>query len=139
MHLQVFAVARSGHGDMAVSNVLGRNVFDILIGLGLPWFIGGLAKGKAQAVTVYPVVLVVIPIAVLLGTAILFIIVVVLLAVLAPMKEKLSRPVVCVSFFRNAGSFTHSMLDVLSVKIVGDEAGTGTRFNGTIQPRLTVS
>ena len=28
-----------GHGDMAVSNALGSNVFDILICLGLPWFI----------------------------------------------------------------------------------------------------
>jgi Ca2+/Na+ antiporter len=28
-----------GHGDMAVSNAIGSNVFDILICLGLPWFI----------------------------------------------------------------------------------------------------
>ena len=28
-----------GYGDMAVSNSIGSNVFDILIGLGLPWFI----------------------------------------------------------------------------------------------------
>mmetsp|Transcript_13701 Transcript_13701/g.26517 ORF Transcript_13701/g.26517 Transcript_13701/m.26517 type:complete len:585 (-) Transcript_13701:43-1797(-) len=40
--LASFIVARDGHGDMAVSNALGSNVFDILIGLGLPWFIGGL-------------------------------------------------------------------------------------------------
>ncbi|XP_041131272.1 sodium/potassium/calcium exchanger 4-like [Polyodon spathula] len=30
-------VARQGLGDMAVSNTIGSNVFDILIGLGLPW------------------------------------------------------------------------------------------------------
>uniref|UniRef100_A0A6Q2WTK7 Sodium/calcium exchanger membrane region domain-containing protein n=1 Tax=Esox lucius TaxID=8010 RepID=A0A6Q2WTK7_ESOLU len=30
-------VARQGLGDMAVSNSIGSNVFDILIGLGLPW------------------------------------------------------------------------------------------------------
>ncbi|KFQ55026.1 Sodium/potassium/calcium exchanger 3, partial [Nestor notabilis] len=30
-------VARQGMGDMAVSNSIGSNVFDILIGLGLPW------------------------------------------------------------------------------------------------------
>jgi K+-dependent Na+/Ca+ exchanger-like protein len=30
-------VAREGHGDMAVSNAIGSNVFDILLGLGLPW------------------------------------------------------------------------------------------------------
>lgn len=29
----------SGLGDMAVSNSIGSNVFDILIGLALPWFI----------------------------------------------------------------------------------------------------
>jgi len=33
------AVAREGHGDMAVSNAIGSNVFDIFLGLGLPWFI----------------------------------------------------------------------------------------------------
>lgn len=27
------------YGDMAVSNAIGSNVFDILICLGLPWFI----------------------------------------------------------------------------------------------------
>lgn len=32
-------VAKAGKGDMAVSNSLGSNVFDILIGLGVPWFI----------------------------------------------------------------------------------------------------
>lgn len=31
-------VARAGNGGMAVSNAIGSNVFDILIGLGLPWF-----------------------------------------------------------------------------------------------------
>jgi len=30
-------VARQGRGDMAVANAVGSNVFDILIGLGLPW------------------------------------------------------------------------------------------------------
>lgn len=33
------AVARRGHGDMAVSSSIGSNVFDILIGLPVPWFI----------------------------------------------------------------------------------------------------
>ena len=32
-------VARQGMIDMAVSNSIGSNVFDILIGLALPWFI----------------------------------------------------------------------------------------------------
>lgn len=33
------AVAKNGEGDMAVSNAVGSNVFDICMGLGLPWFI----------------------------------------------------------------------------------------------------
>jgi K+-dependent Na+/Ca+ exchanger-like protein len=32
-------VAKQGRGDMAVSNAIGSNVFDILFGLGLPWVI----------------------------------------------------------------------------------------------------
>jgi len=30
-------VSRQGHGDMAVSSSIGSNIFDILIGLPLPW------------------------------------------------------------------------------------------------------
>ncbi|XP_070577286.1 sodium/potassium/calcium exchanger 3-like [Ptychodera flava] len=32
-------VARQGLGDMAVSNSIGSNIFDILLGLALPWFL----------------------------------------------------------------------------------------------------
>lgn len=32
-------VARQGRGEMAVANAVGSNVFDILVGLGLPWAI----------------------------------------------------------------------------------------------------
>merc|ERR1719224_234140 len=38
------AVAREG--DMAVSNAIGSNVFDICIGLGIPWFIATIIDGK---------------------------------------------------------------------------------------------
>jgi K+-dependent Na+/Ca+ exchanger-like protein len=31
--------AQEGKGDMAVSNSIGSNIFDILVGLGVPWFI----------------------------------------------------------------------------------------------------
>jgi sodium/potassium/calcium exchanger 4 len=37
--LSGIAVVREGHGDMAVSNAIGSNVFDILVCLGIPWFI----------------------------------------------------------------------------------------------------
>merc|ERR1719453_1907043 len=33
------AVARAGEGDMAVSSSIGSNIFDILVGLPLPWII----------------------------------------------------------------------------------------------------
>merc|ERR1712139_733051 len=33
------AVAKQGEGDMAVANALGSNVFDIMLGLGIPWTI----------------------------------------------------------------------------------------------------
>lgn len=33
------AVAKDGMGDMAVANAVGSNTFDILLGLGLPWFL----------------------------------------------------------------------------------------------------
>ncbi|KAF4672982.1 hypothetical protein FOL46_008033 [Perkinsus olseni] len=39
------AVARQGEGDMAVSNAIGSNVFDIMLGLGVPWTLK-LAMGK---------------------------------------------------------------------------------------------
>ena len=45
-------VARQGRGCMAISNALGSNIFDILIGLGIPWMIillltdGPLVVGK---------------------------------------------------------------------------------------------
>ena len=37
--LSSIIVSRHGQGDMAVSNCIGSNVFDILIGLGLPWLV----------------------------------------------------------------------------------------------------
>jgi len=39
-------VASNGKGDMAVANAIGSNVFDILIGLGFPWFLYGLVYGE---------------------------------------------------------------------------------------------
>jgi Ca2+/Na+ antiporter len=35
--LSSILVAKNGQGDMAVANVLGSNVFNIFMGLGLPW------------------------------------------------------------------------------------------------------
>jgi hypothetical protein len=35
----LFALENAGYGDMGVSNAVGSNVFDILVCLGLPWFL----------------------------------------------------------------------------------------------------
>jgi len=41
-------VARQGHGDMAISSSIGSNIFDVTIGLPVPWLIyGALNNGKA--------------------------------------------------------------------------------------------
>jgi len=46
------ASAKRGMGDMAVANAIGSNVFDILIGLGLPWFLRGVIFDEAYNVLV---------------------------------------------------------------------------------------
>ncbi len=38
-------VARQGRGEMAIANAVGSNIFDILIGLGLPWLLAILFLG----------------------------------------------------------------------------------------------
>jgi len=46
------AVARDGYGDMAVSNALGSNVFDILFCMGVPWLIATALVDPGSYVTV---------------------------------------------------------------------------------------
>merc|ERR1719419_1507470 len=36
------AVARAGEGDMAISSSIGSNIFDILVGLPIPWMVKSL-------------------------------------------------------------------------------------------------
>uniref|UniRef100_A0A8C2AIT2 Solute carrier family 24 member 4a n=1 Tax=Cyprinus carpio TaxID=7962 RepID=A0A8C2AIT2_CYPCA len=45
-------VARQGLGDMAVSNTIGSNVFDILVGLGVPWGIQTMAVNYGSVVQI---------------------------------------------------------------------------------------
>ncbi|XP_059499912.1 sodium/potassium/calcium exchanger 3-like [Stegostoma tigrinum] len=47
-----FIVARQGMGDMAVSNSLGSNVFDILLGLGAPWILRTLVLDYSSVVVI---------------------------------------------------------------------------------------
>ena len=37
--LSSISVAKDGYADMAVANAVGSNVFDIWLGLGLPWLL----------------------------------------------------------------------------------------------------
>lgn len=46
-------VVRDGLGDMAVSNAIGSNVFDILICLGIPWFLETCVTHPGSKVPVY--------------------------------------------------------------------------------------
>ena len=52
--LSSIAVARRGHGDMAVSSSIGSNIFDVLIGLPLPWLIYTAIMKPAGAYAAYP-------------------------------------------------------------------------------------
>lgn len=52
--LSSIAVARRGHGDMAVSSSIGSNIFDILIGLPVPWFLYTLIKGIDKGTFIGP-------------------------------------------------------------------------------------
>lgn len=45
-------VARDGYGDMAVSNSIGSNVFDILMCLGFPWLINTVAVNTGSVVKI---------------------------------------------------------------------------------------
>ena len=48
--LSSVAVAKRGHGDMAVSSSIGSNIFDVLVGLPFPWLIKSLASAAPVAV-----------------------------------------------------------------------------------------
>jgi Ca2+/Na+ antiporter len=44
--LSSYVVARNGQGDMAVSSSIGSNIFDVTVGLPLPWLLYCISKGK---------------------------------------------------------------------------------------------
>ena len=44
-------VARQGHGDMAVSSSIGSNIFDITVGLPVPWMLSTIIRWKPQVVS----------------------------------------------------------------------------------------
>ncbi|PXF48452.1 Sodium/potassium/calcium exchanger 4 [Gracilariopsis chorda] len=104
--LASISVARNGAGDMAVSNAIGSNVFDILLGLGFPWFLGHLILKEQIAIPVEPITTVVIPI------VILFAIMVALVIVLIALRWQM-RPLLGYILFGLYGAFiVYSLLDV---------------------------
>ena len=50
MLLLMMHVCAPGLGDMAVSNTIGSNVFDILVGLGVPWALQTMAINYGSVV-----------------------------------------------------------------------------------------
>ena len=67
-------VAKMGQGNMAVANVLGSNVFNIFLGLGLPWMVKALQEGKAVVLPANEDV--VQPVIILLGYLVFFMVVI---------------------------------------------------------------
>jgi len=77
-------VARQGHGDMAVSSSVGSNIFDVLVGLPVPWMLYTLIKGEPVAVgggggTLF------------VSLLILFIMLVVVVSLIAAFKWKMTK------------------------------------------------
>jgi len=66
-------VAKNGQGDMAVANVLGSNVFNIFLGLGLPWFVRACIDGAPFQLSDEPIIVSVI---ILLAYVLIFIVVI---------------------------------------------------------------
>lgn len=64
--------AKNGEANMAISNAVGSNVFDILLGLGLPWVLSGLIKGEDMTVKRDGIIEYV---GILFGTVILFLLI----------------------------------------------------------------
>lgn len=107
--LASISVAKSGAGNMAVSNAIGSNVFDILLGLGFPWFLGHLIKGETTKVTVEPLTTVIVPI------MILFAIIVAVLVLFFLVRWKL-RPLLGYILFTLYGVFiVYTLVDVFVI------------------------
>lgn len=50
--MMYYVCTSTGLGDMAVSNTIGSNVFDILVGLGVPWGLQTMAVNYGSVVSV---------------------------------------------------------------------------------------
>ena len=103
--MSVIFVSKKGKSDMAVTNAIGSNVFDILFGLGLPWLIYFAVNG----VTVYTVENKNLEASVLL----LFSTVITLLGLLIAREWKLSKLVGVILISVYIGYITYNFLQIL--------------------------
>jgi len=104
--LASISVARAGKGDFAVSNALGSNCFDVGIGLGAPWFLGGLILKTPQIIPTEPITAIVVPV------IILFVILTALLGLLAANKWKMGKMIGGVLIGGYGLFVVYSLLDV---------------------------
>merc|ERR1712151_24479 len=76
--LSSYVVARNGQGDMAVSSSIGSNIFDVTVGLPLPWLAYCIIKGqdfslrpKGSRGLVFSILLLVVMLIAVIGTIML--------------------------------------------------------------------
>ncbi|GAB0492444.1 hypothetical protein MMPV_003706 [Pyropia vietnamensis] len=100
------SVARAGKGDFAVSNALGSNCFDVGIGLGAPWFLGGLILGRPQVIPTEPLTAIVVPV------IILFAVIAALLGLFALRRWQLSPLVGWLLLGAYVAFVAYSLIDV---------------------------
>lgn len=120
--LSSILVAKNGQGDMAVANVLGSNVFNIFLGLGLPWFIKGLELGIKGSITETALLLnpneeIVLP------TLILLLYVIIFISTIAIAKWKLSAKVGYFFIFAHLLFVIWSMLTMLDPPVIAVSLG----------------
>ena len=95
--------AKNGEANMAIANAVGSNVFDILLGLGLPWTLSswfsphnkGYQEVNAEGITIF--------VAILLGTVFMFVF------ILIAFKWKMSSGVGGVMFALYLGFFIYCL------------------------------
>lgn len=91
--LTSICVAMNGKGDMAVSSSIGSNIFDILVGLPLPWLCRSLSLNGKSIIVGSP------EDNVGLSVLILMAVVIIVIITIASVGWKLSKPLAFVFFF----------------------------------------
>jgi len=97
-------VARRGEGDMAVSSSIGSNIFDILVGLPLPWFFYSLIKEQPVCIVANGVVI---------NVVILLVMVVLIIVTIHFSGWKLTKTVAYVMFFLYFAFLTQAVITAM--------------------------